>query len=266
MAAGVRCVIALTFVIGCLMDPCAKADETVRVPILAYHRFGPSVADSMTVKTSVFRSQMEWLRTHEYTVIPLADLVDYLTGQGPPPPPKAVVITADDGHRSVYSEMLPIVRQYKLHVTLFIYPSAISNASYAMTWDQLKELRQTGLFDIQSHTYWHPNFLKEKSKLKPDAYQDLVDKQLRNSKSILEKKVGGPVDLLAWPFGLFDEPLQGEAAKAGYRAAFSIERRHARPSETIMALPRYLMVNGDGIANFEAIVTGKSVGRGPSSY
>jgi peptidoglycan/xylan/chitin deacetylase (PgdA/CDA1 family) len=266
MAAGVRCVIALILVLCCLTDHCAKADEDCRVPILAYHRFGASVADSMTVKTSVFRSQMEWLRTHDYTVIPLTGLVDYLTGQGPPPPPKAVVITADDGHKTVYSDMLPVVRQYKLPVTLFIYPSAISNASYAMTWDQLKELRQTGLFDIQSHTYWHPNFIKEKSKLTPDGYRSLVEGQLRKSKATLEDRIGNHVDLLAWPFGLFDDALQGEAAKAGYRAAFSIERRHAQRSETVMALPRYLMVNGDGTANFEAIVTGRSVGKGPSTY
>jgi hypothetical protein len=40
-----------------------------------------------------------------------------------------------------------------------------------MTWDQLRTLRNTGLFDIQSHTYWHPNFAIERRRL---AHQHTV--------------------------------------------------------------------------------------------
>jgi len=32
------------------------------------------------------------------------------------------------------------------------------------------------------------------------------------------------VDLLAWPFGIFDPWLMAKAAEAGYTAAFTIER------------------------------------------
>ncbi len=246
----------------------ALAQEKVGVPVLCYHRFGPKVADSMTVTTPVFESQLKWLQDNGYTVIPLRTLVNYLRGQGPPPPPKSVVITADDAHKTVYSDMLPLVKKYKIPVTLFIYPSAVSNphAPYAMTWEQLYECQKTGFFDMQSHTFWHPNFKKEKKKLKPEEYQKLVDTQLVKSKASLEKRFGGTVDVLAWPFGIYDAELEKSAEKAGYVAAFSIERRLANPSEAIMAQPRYLMVNGDGVKNFEAIVTGKVIEKGPKTY
>jgi Polysaccharide deacetylase len=71
-------------------------------------------------------------------------------------------LTADDGHRSAYAHMFSLVHLYRIPVTLFVYPSAISNADYALTWEQLLELKETGLFDIQSHSYWHPNFKEEK--------------------------------------------------------------------------------------------------------
>jgi peptidoglycan/xylan/chitin deacetylase (PgdA/CDA1 family) len=242
-----------------------QAEDRVSVPILLYHRFGPAVADGMTVTTPVFKAQLQWLKDNQYTVIPLRTLVDHLRGQGPPPPPKSVVIAADDGHKTVYSDMLPLVRQFNIPVTLFIYPSAISNASYAMTWEQLRELKQTGLFDLQSHTFWHPNFKKDKKKLKPDDFHKLVETQLKKSKAILEQKVGGPVDLLAWPFGIHDDYLEKEAQQAGYVAAFSIERRHAGPAEAVMALPRYLLVNADNGKRFEAIVTGKAQEKGPKN-
>jgi peptidoglycan/xylan/chitin deacetylase (PgdA/CDA1 family) len=242
------------------------AEEQVTVPVLCYHRFGPTVADGMTVTTKVFEAQLKWLKDNGYTVIPLRTLVNYLKGQGPPPPPKSVVITADDAHKTVYTEMWPLLRKYNFPATLFVYPSAVSNASYAMTWEQLKELQQTGLFDMQSHTFWHPNFKKDKKKMKPAEYQKSVDTQLRKSRAILEKRFGTTVDVLAWPFGIYDDELEKEAAKAGYVVAFSIDRRNASPSEKLMAMPRYLMVNGDGVKNFEAIVTGRAQEKGHRTY
>jgi peptidoglycan/xylan/chitin deacetylase (PgdA/CDA1 family) len=216
-----------------------------RVPILIYHRFGPVVADSMTVTTAVFESQLKYLRKNGYTVIPLRSLVDYFLGKAPPPPPRAVVITSDDGHRSVYTDMLPLVKKYRIPVTLFIYPSAISNASYAMTWEQLREIKRTGLFDIQSHTYWHPNFKKEKKRLKPEDFEKFVDMQLKKSKARIEKEVGGKVDMLAWPFGIYDDWLMKRAKEDGYIAGFTIVRQNATPSDNIMALPRYIMTDRD---------------------
>ncbi len=245
---------------------CAAAQEPPGVPVLLYHRFGPVVADSMTVTTPVFESQVQWLRDNGYTVIPMRSLIDWLRGQGPAPPPRSVVITVDDGHRSVYSEMLPIVRRFSIPVTLFIYPSAISKASYALTWEQLKELQQTGLFEIQSHSYWHPNFKQEQKKLSPAQYRELVESQLRKSRTVLAEKSGQVVDLLAWPFGIYDEALERDAEAAGYVAAFSIERRHVTRSDPMMALPRYLVVNGDGTKAFQGIVTGRSAGRTPAAY
>jgi peptidoglycan/xylan/chitin deacetylase (PgdA/CDA1 family) len=252
----------------CVGGQAASAADQVTVPVLVYHRFGPTVADSMTTTTKVFESQLQWLKDHQYTVIPLRTLVNYLRGQGPPPPPQSVVITADDGHKTVYSDMLPLVKKYNIPVTLFIYPSCISNphAPYAMTWDQLKALQQTGLFDLQSHTFWHPNFKKDKKKLKPAEYQKEVDTQLAKSKAVLEKHFGTTVDLLAWPFGIYDDELEKAAAKAGYVAAFSIDRRNASKSEKIMAEPRYLMVNGDGTKGFEAIVRGRAQEKGHKTY
>jgi peptidoglycan/xylan/chitin deacetylase (PgdA/CDA1 family) len=254
----------LVLVLGCCQA--APADDQVSVPVLAYHRFGPTVADGMTVTTRVFEAQLQWLKDNHYTVIPLRTLINYLGDNGPPPPPKSVVITADDAHKSVYTEMLPLVRRYGIPVTLFIYPSAISNASYAMTWEQLKELQHSGQFDLQSHTFWHPNFKREKKKLAAEAYQKLVDTQLGKAKTVLEKHFGPTVDLLAWPFGIYDDYLEKEAQKAGYAAAFSIDRRHAGKSEALMALPRYLMVNGDGLKGFEAIVTGHAQEKGHKTY
>ncbi|MCL4458188.1 MAG: polysaccharide deacetylase family protein [Nitrospirae bacterium] len=234
------------------------AEGSINVPILLYHRFGPSVADSMTVTTPVFESHLRYLKDNGYTIIPLRRLVDYRLGRGGALPPRPVVIVADDGHKSVYTEMLPLIKKYRIPVTLFLYPSAISNASYAMTWEEIRELKKTGLFDLQSHTYWHPNFKKEKKKLNADEYEKFVGMQLRKSKEKLDKELGGGIDMLAWPFGIYDDHLAAKAKEAGYIAAFTIERYPASAADNIMMLPRYLLANSDKGKAFEAIVNGKS--------
>jgi peptidoglycan/xylan/chitin deacetylase (PgdA/CDA1 family) len=221
----------------------AAGRDDVAVPILTYHRFGPEVGDAMTITTATFEAQLRYLADHQRPVIPLRALVDYRLGRGPAPPAGAVILTADDGHRSVYTEMYPIVRRFHVPVTLFIYPSAISRANYALSWDQLRELRASGFFDVHSHSWWHPNFRTEKRRLAADEYERFVRTQLEHSRAILTREIGGPVDLLSWPFGIYDRELMTAARAAGYVAALTLDARPARAVDDLLALPRYLIVD-----------------------
>lgn len=226
------------------------------VPILVYHNFDKTASGSMTISVAKFEEQMRWLHDNGYTVIPLQTLVEYLQGKKDSLPEKAVVITADDGRKSIYTYMWPIVKKYNFPVTLFVYPSAISNASYAMTWQQLQELQQTGLFDVQGHTYWHPNFKQEKKRLSTTAFQQLVDAQLVGAKKIIDKKLDKNITLLAWPYGIYDEYLEKEAEKAGYVMTFSIDARHASSKEGGLTQPRYMIVEPCSDKTFAKIVKG----------
>ena len=257
----VRFVAGLVLLFALVSPAFAAVAPDVSVPILLYHRFGPTVADGMTITTPVFETHMKYLHDNGYKVIPLRQLVQWYQGKSPAPAAKSVVIVEDDAHKTVYSDMLPIIRKYRYPVTIFVYPSAISNAKYAMTWDQLRELKKTGLFDIQSHTYWHPNFKRERKKLAPSAYDKLVMEQLLKSRKKLEQEVGGPIDLLAWPFGIYDDHLLKKAQEAGFIGTFSIERRHATGREKLQILPRYLLVNADKEKAFAQLMLGNAVKR-----
>jgi peptidoglycan/xylan/chitin deacetylase (PgdA/CDA1 family) len=244
---------------GVLAVPAASAgteQASHAVLILDYHRFNTYQADSMTVDVSEFAFQLRYLKEHGYHFLPLARYIDYRLGKAPAPPPHSVVVTMDDGHESVYAQALPLIEQYRIPVTLFIYPSAISNAHYAMTWKQLQALKATGLFDIQSHTYWHPNFKTEKRRLTPSQYIKFVDFQLRRSKAVLDKKLGIHVTMLAWPYGIYDDRLIQMAKQAGYQAAFALNGRHAGDADKIMAISRYLVTERDKGRFFGNILMG----------
>ena len=232
----------------------AGAPRGVRVPILVYHKFGSRAPDEFTVRTATLAWQLHYLGTHGYHVIRLRDYIEYRRGSGPSPPPRSVILTADDGRRCVFTDMLPLVRAYRDPVTLFIYPSSISNASYAMSWTQLADLVHTGLFDVESHAYWHPNFRIERQQLAPAQYSAFVRTQLSLSKRVLERRLGIHVEVLAWPFGVYDAELMRAASAAGYVAAVTLERRTAGPTDSLLALPRYIVTDADVGAAFARIL------------
>jgi peptidoglycan/xylan/chitin deacetylase (PgdA/CDA1 family) len=246
---------------ACLIATVAAKDARATGPeqsgsaatILVYHRFGPVAGDPMTITTASFISQLEYLRAHGYQIVPLRQVVGFAIGRESIPA-RAVAITDDDGHRSVFTEMKPIVERYRIPVTLFIYPSAISNASYAMAWDQLAALKATGLFDIESHTYWHPNFKIERKRLKPAEFEEFVRSQLLKSRAVIEKHLALRPDLLAWPFGIYDDDLIRIARDCGFVAGFTIERRPVTRGDNPMALPRYLVTSAMKGPEFEAVV------------
>jgi peptidoglycan/xylan/chitin deacetylase (PgdA/CDA1 family) len=254
--------IAVALLLFTLSIPAAAgqppAQPAVSVPILLYHRFGPTVADGMTIKTSVFEEHLKYLRDNGYKVIPLRQLVNWYQKKGPAPAPKSVVIVEDDAHKSVYTDMFPLAKKYNVPVTVFIYPSAVSNAKYAMTWDQLRDLKKSGLFDFQSHTFWHPNFKKDRKKMSPAEFDKSTTTQLTKSKARIEKELGVTVDLLAWPFGIYNDDLLRRAAAAGYIGTFTIERRHATAAESLTKLPRYLLINADQGKSFAQILAGNA--------
>ena len=100
------------------------------------------------------------------------------------------------------------------------------------------------VFDFQSHTFWHPNFKKDKKRLKPAEYEGFVDMQLKKSKEKLEKELDVRVSMLAWPFGIYDEDLIHRAIEAGYVATFTMEKHPVSSFNNTMAFPRYLITNG----------------------
>src|SRR3990167_2871406 len=233
------------------------ADDTINIPILCYHNLS-KINGSMNMTPEKFESEIKWLKDNGFTIIPLKEAVEYLQGKRATLPAKSIVVTADDGWKSVYTYMLPIIRKYNIPVTLFIYPQTISEGKNAMTWDDLKELQQTKLFDIQGHTYWHPNFKKEKRHLSAAGFEKFVNEQLVKSKKILEDKLGTKVTLLALAFCIFDDFFQPAGAKTGYEMAFSIDARTANRSYKAMAQPRFMIIDGQSMKTFATIANGAS--------
>lgn len=246
--AALACAYQIAGAAGTAYGVASDAGCEPQVAILVYHRFSATADDSMTVRVTTFESQLEFFREHGYRFVPLKNVVRWIENASATLPDKSVALTVDDGHRSVYEALRPVVLRERLPVTLFIYPSAISNASYALTWDQLRELQRTGLFDVQSHTYWHPNFNTERRRRTADDFLRFARFQFAYSRQRLEAELGTHVDMLSWPFGIYDDGLMALAGENGYTAGVTLDPHFVDRHAHLLALPRFLMIDAYGPA------------------
>ncbi len=199
-----------------------RADGFQTIPILTYHRFAEECSSPLCMPRSTFERQMRYLKDNGYHVVTAEELfafLDYRQGL----PQKSVLITMDDGYRSVYTIAYPILQKYGFKATIFIYTSFVGVPKTAITWDQLKEMKANG-FTIGSHTIYHTDLTQPKEDETEQDHVARIKEELFGSKKIIDRKLGQNTFLLAYPFGYYDQRAIQIARQAGYKYAMSVKR------------------------------------------
>jgi peptidoglycan/xylan/chitin deacetylase (PgdA/CDA1 family) len=240
-------------------DPASPVGRDFTATVLCYHQFGEHVGSTLMVSTATLEAQLRLIAENGFTAIPARHLVERWFGRGPALPDRSCVVTIDDGYKSIYTIFFPLAVKYRIATTLFIYPSAISVFPFALTWEELVEMKGSGLIDIQSHTYTHPNLHPEEYRLSGAAFDAFVQRELELSRGVIERRLGARCDLLAWPYGIVDPELKRDARRAGYVAAFGTARHHASQKDDIMDLPRYIVTERNRDSSFERLLLGSVV-------
>lgn len=129
------------------------------IPVLMYHDFRENITkeqESAIVHPDLFEEQLKVLLENEYTPINFNDLYLYMNGEAGLPS-KPIIITADDGYLSNYEMAFPILKKYNIPATFFVTTRyvGVDTSSPHFTWEQAKEMEESGLIDIQSHTHGH---------------------------------------------------------------------------------------------------------------
>lgn len=221
------------------------ADGRVQtVPILAYHRFtnGPYKNDRLELAAADFEKQILFLKNNGYRVISMADFSAHIEHNAPIPR-NAVVITIDDGFRSVYDVAYPVLRKHHVPATVYVYADFIG-APAALTWRQMGEMIDSGLVDIQPHSKTHANLVLKNKGESAQAYKRRIRDEFTKPAQLLEQKLGQPIHSFAYPYGAVDEDVAAVAEKSGYATAVTI-LRGANASFADPFLLRRSMVYGD---------------------
>jgi peptidoglycan/xylan/chitin deacetylase (PgdA/CDA1 family) len=210
-----------------MIHPFRKEKIIQRVlAILSFHKIGdpgPGGWNSwFYIPEKTFAGHLRFLKDNGWNII---DVPTFLAGLRAPEklPERAVLLTFDDGYRSVREVALPWLRRFGYPAVSFVstgyiggcsaFDSGVEPEEPICDWEDLRELQQQGI-SIQSHGVTHRGF----SSLGPEEQEE----ELTRSKDVLEAQLGKRVEVFAFPYG-DNGGNPSESAKTlekvGFRAA-----------------------------------------------
>lgn len=192
------------------------------VPILCYHKLGPERNSPLTTPPDVFTHQMKYLKDNGYRAITPADLLGFLEYRTQIPR-KSVLITFDDGYKSVYDIAWPILKKYQFTATVFVYTDYVGVSKKALSWDDLRELKAHG-FTIGSHTVSHADLTEKEPGEETDMFYLRIKKELLLSKKIIDRQLDQDTISLAFPYGRYSPEAMEAAKSVGYSVAVTVDR------------------------------------------
>ena len=221
-----------------------ERDQT-RVAVLGYHNFSKTAPVSeMLLRTDEFRKQMEYIRKSDLTVISMQEFLEWRFGARRLPA-KCVLITMDDGWRSVYTEAYPILREYGYPFHLFLYTHYLTGRGESMSPAMVKEMMRHGA-SIGSHSVSHlyPKDWKAREPQDSPAYTALIDQELGLSQKRLTNLFGS-VNTYCYPGGYVTPAMLERIPGYGYVAAFTVLPGKVTDTEDPFQIHRYMVFGTD---------------------
>lgn len=230
-----------------------------RYGVLAYHSVvDESAAENQkhyfpqTISAQTLIKHFNWLKENGYNVISWQQVIDAENGKGTLPD-NAVLLSFDDGYETMYNVVFPLLKAYNYPavfapVTGWLDTPADQKIAYAdkmldrsvfATWSQVKEMEQSGLVEVASHTHnlhnginANPSGGQLPSVIAPeykngkyeteDAYKNRLKSDFTRSVQTLVNHIGKKPRVMVWPYGQFNDVAVQLARQAGMPHYFSL--------------------------------------------
>ena len=200
------------------------------VPVLNYHQVEDKDGNPLTLYCDQFDQQMAYLAEEGYHTITLDEMMD-AAENGTPLPEKPVVITLDDGYVDNYEYAYPILKKYGFKATIFLINDFTGVYPNYLTWEQIREMQDSGLIDFESHTMTHANLSELTSR-------DELHHEIADSREALSKKLGKEINYIAYPGGRVTDAVEEVTRDAGYRGGFTVHYGLSTPTEGVYQMDR----------------------------
>lgn len=194
-----------------------SGDYCLRVPIIMYHHVQPlAMAEKLghaplTVDSRYFDQQMAYLSAGKFQTLSSEDLVHALLDHTSLPN-KSVLLTFDDGYDDMYAYAFPTLEKYHL-IGNFMISTGLVGVSGYLTWDELKDMQKSPYVRLYNHTWSHADLA--------NSSHDKIESEMTMSQSQLATNLGIKPDIMAYPYGSFNDEVKQIIKEHGFVAAFS---------------------------------------------
>lgn len=246
------------------VSPAAEAPGR-NLPVVMYHHITekPARAGKYVITASELRHDLETIQKNGYVTVTVRDLIDYVDGKRQLPE-KIIMLTFDDGFESVRELAWPLLKEKQMTAEIFAVGSITEtysqnhdrNVNYAyLNWDDLRELDESGQFEVHNHTYdMHSTNNKGRKGLSrkrgesPIDYEETLKDDLMHMQQLLKSCSGVESLAVAYPFGSYSNETLGIVRSLGFKATFVCEERINRiipgDGECLFDLGRYNRPSG----------------------
>lgn len=221
--------------------------------VLCYHDVSEThPGDGYGVTLAQLQEQFDFLQKH-YKVVSLDDVISASQGKKNLPE-KAVLITFDDGLASFYDLVYPLLKRYKFPAVFAVVGKWIEDGKAPdygyvginppmATWKQLKEMSDSGLVAVVSHSYnlhhghiFNPQGNEQASagflkfNLETKSYETeaeffaRVKSDLARNQQLIREHIGKSYPVMVWPYGTYNGLSQKAATEIGMPMQFSIDK------------------------------------------
>lgn len=127
-----------------------------------------------------------------------------------------VVLSVDDGYRSVYENIYPLLKRYGMTITLGVIADNVTGQSSGyrpgatfMTRAEIQEMIDSCAIEVASHTLSHPWLTRLTS--------EAALREISQSKLVLESLFNRPVVTFVYPYGDMNHSIREMVRQAGYK-------------------------------------------------
>ncbi len=262
----------------------AAAEPASPLLVLNYHDVRDDVApkgdyDAYAISTQNLAAHFDWLAAQGYRPVSLQQVIDSAEGRAKLPD-KAVLLTFDDGMRSAYTHVFPLLRAYRYPALMAVITDWVDLAPGKtvdfgrplghddfVTWAQLREMQDSGLVEIASHTHdlHHGILANPQGNMKPAvvtrlydadtgkyeneaAYRARIRGDLARSKETIAQRLGRAPRSVVWPYGAENSVADAIARDLGMGVTFDLEGRRTRIDRGLEGLARLLITDNPAAA------------------
>lgn len=220
-----------------------QQEDITRVSVLGYHEFTSSQkATEMRLPIGKFRKQLQEIKDNNLNVITLEQFLKWKRGEKSLPD-RSVLITIDDGWKSVYTDAFPVLKEFGYPFTVYLYKNYVDGGGRALTTAMVKEMQKHGC-SIGSHSVSHPfpSKVKKHKRLGSSAYDKFLQVEFGDSKSFLEQKFAQKITTYAYPGGFHTEEMFDKAEELGYEFLFTVKPGKVKIDSENHILNRYIIL------------------------